>query len=63
MFHEYITSCVEIIVYWSKTFFITSSKENIVFVKRFERSFVSDILASLTKFQCHVTDIFGSIWV
>ena len=31
-------------------------KENIVFVKLFEASFGSDILASFTEFQCQCTD-------
>ena len=43
--------------------FIISLKENIFFVKLCKISFDSDILASLTEFQCQDTDTFGSIWV
>ena len=43
-----MTVCVEITVYLSETFFITPLKENIVFVKQFETSFGSSILAAFT---------------
>ena len=43
--------------------FIISLKENIVFVKLFETSFGSNIIASFTEFQWKGTDTFGFIRV
>ena len=59
--HKYLTGRVELTVYWSKTFFIISLKENIVFVKLFETPYGSDMLDSFREFQCLRTDTFGFI--
>ena len=56
-----MTGCVEITVYLSETFLIKPLKENIVFVKQFQTSFGSSILAAFTWFQSQDTDTFYSI--
>ena len=62
-FYTNITGCVEIISYWSETILLISLKENIVFVKLFEISFGSNIIASFTEFQGQGSDTFGFIRV
>ena len=62
-FHINITCCVGITGYWSETIFIISLNANIVFVKLIEISFISNIIASFTEFQCQGTDTFSFIWV
>ena len=49
-FYMNITSCIDLIGYWSETIFIISLKENIVFVKFFGTSFGRNIIASFTEF-------------
>ena len=44
-----ITVCIGITSCWSETIFIISLKENIVFVKLFEKFFGSKTIASLTE--------------
>ena len=56
--HEY-NKLRRITGYWYEAAFVISLKENIVFVKLFETSFVSNIIASFSEFQCHSTDTFG----
>ena len=51
-FYINVRDCVAITGYWSETIFIISLKKNIVFEKLFEVSFVSNMLASFTEFQC-----------
>ena len=58
-----ITGCTRIAAYWSETTFVISLKENIIFVKLFEASFGSNILASFSEFHCQDTDTFGFIRV
>ena len=60
--HKY-SGCEAITVYWFETFFITSPKKNNAFVKLFETSLDSDMLASLTGFQCQGGDTCGFILV
>ena len=48
-------------IYWSEIIFTISIKENIVFVILFGTSFISNTLASFTRFQCQDTETFGSI--
>ena len=57
-----LKGCMGIKIYWSEANFIVSPKENIVFVKLFDTSFGSNILA-LFKLQFQGTDAFGSIQV
>ena len=56
-FYMNITSCIDLIGYWSETIFIISLKENIVFVKFFGTSFGRNIIASFTQ----STDTIGFI--
>ena len=58
-----LKGCMGIKIYWSEANFIVSPKENIVFVKLFDTSFGSNILALFTKLQFQGTDAFGSIQV
>ena len=53
-----LTGCIGITRYWSETIFIISLKEKIVFVKLFEASFGSNIIASFTEFQVKVLIFF-----
>ena len=62
-FYMNITDWIGVTGYWSEIISIISHKNNIVFVKLFEMSFGSNILASFTEFQCQCTDTFGLIRV
>ena len=62
-FYINTAGCEAITVYWFETFFITSPKKNNAFVKLFETSLDSDMLASLTEFQCQGGDTCGFILV
>ena len=46
-----LTHGIEITGCWSEIIFVISHKKNIVFGKKFEISFGSNILASFTEFQ------------
>ena len=57
-FYTNITGCVGITVYSPETTWVTSFKEKVVFVKLFETSFNSNVLALFTELQCQHTDTF-----
>ena len=57
-FYKNITGCVGIAGYGFETIFVIPLKRNIFFVKLFETSFGSNIIASFTKFQCQGTDTY-----
>ena len=62
-FYKNITGCVGIAGYGFETIFVIPLKRNVFFVKLFETSFGSNVIASFTKFQCQGTETLGFIWV